>query len=105
MHRSKELLSEYECDKNDMVDVGVYMMYVMFELMVWSETLFALVHIEKYENGEYEERTYQICTGAKSFWVSMSGTKMTKNKKQKQKKEITKKNIQNEDIVNYVKSM
>ena len=77
MHNSKECLSEYECDKNDMVDVGVYMMYVMFELMVWSEKLFAAVHIEKYKNKAYEESTYQICTRANNFWVSMSVTKMT----------------------------
>ena len=77
MHNSKELLSEYECDKNDMVDVGVYMMHVMFELMVWSEKFFAVVHIEKYKNREYEESTYQICTRANNVWVSMSVTKMT----------------------------
>ena len=48
-----------------------------FEEVVWDETFFALVHIEKYESREYEESTYQICTRAKNLRVSMSVPKMT----------------------------
>ena len=48
-----------------------------FEEVVWDETLFALVHIEKYESREYEEYMCKICTGAKNVWVSMSVINMT----------------------------
>ena len=48
-----------------------------FEGVRWDENFFALVHIEKYESREYEEYMCKICTTAKNFGVSMSGTKMT----------------------------